>query len=130
MALSTAIIFCVYGQHSFYGPEFMLRLLFFQLKVITKCFLTIKKQSSLRWRKMMKRSLQLVRSLSIFILSFRCWIWLHWILSLFLLLKNVINTLQALSASKIVRRMKLKFSKAWISFLKLPLPIDVYKEVT
>ncbi|XP_038887733.1 protein NUCLEOLAR COMPLEX ASSOCIATED 4 isoform X2 [Benincasa hispida] len=30
---------------------------------------------------------------------------------------------------EIVRRMKLKFSKAWISFLKLPLPIDVYKEV-
>lgn len=26
--------------------------------------------------------------------------------------------------------MKLKFTKAWISFLRLPLPLDVYKEVT
>lgn len=44
-------------------------------------------------------------------------------------LKMKENDEEALSASKIVRRMKLKFSKAWISFLKLPLPIDVYKEV-
>ncbi|KAK6923531.1 CCAAT-binding factor [Dillenia turbinata] len=27
------------------------------------------------------------------------------------------------------KRMKLKFTKAWISFLRLPLPIDLYKEV-
>ncbi|KAK6923651.1 CCAAT-binding factor [Dillenia turbinata] len=27
------------------------------------------------------------------------------------------------------KKMKLKFTKAWISFLRLPLPIDVYKEV-
>ncbi|XP_068639743.1 protein NUCLEOLAR COMPLEX ASSOCIATED 4 [Aristolochia californica] len=31
--------------------------------------------------------------------------------------------------SLITKRMKLKFSKAWMSFLKLPLPLDVYKEV-
>ncbi|XP_077219879.1 CCAAT-binding factor isoform X2 [Tasmannia lanceolata] len=29
----------------------------------------------------------------------------------------------------ITKKMKLKFTKAWISFLRLPLPIDVYKEV-
>ncbi|KAL0560895.1 hypothetical protein IC582_001312 [Cucumis melo] len=44
-------------------------------------------------------------------------------------LKMKKNDEEVLTASKIVRRMKLKFSKAWISFLKLPLPIDVYKEV-
>lgn len=27
------------------------------------------------------------------------------------------------------KKLKLKFTKAWISFLKLPLPLDVYKEV-
>ncbi|XP_051144323.1 protein NUCLEOLAR COMPLEX ASSOCIATED 4 isoform X2 [Andrographis paniculata] len=27
------------------------------------------------------------------------------------------------------KKMKLKFTKAWISFLRLPLPLDVYKEV-
>jgi len=25
--------------------------------------------------------------------------------------------------------MKLKFTKAWIAYLRLPLPLDVYKEV-
>ncbi|KAG7579457.1 CCAAT-binding factor [Arabidopsis thaliana x Arabidopsis arenosa] len=34
-----------------------------------------------------------------------------------------------LSPTTISKRMKLKFTKAWISFLRLPLPIDVYKEV-
>ncbi|PWA84557.1 nucleolar complex protein [Artemisia annua] len=33
------------------------------------------------------------------------------------------------SPSKISKKMKMKFSKAWMSFLALPLPIDVYKEV-
>ncbi|KAE8008901.1 hypothetical protein FH972_005371 [Carpinus fangiana] len=34
-----------------------------------------------------------------------------------------------LSAAKISKKMKLKFTKAWISFLRLTLPLDVYKEV-
>ncbi|KAJ8769949.1 hypothetical protein K2173_009031 [Erythroxylum novogranatense] len=34
-----------------------------------------------------------------------------------------------LSASSIAKKMKLKFTKAWITFLRLPLPLDVYKEV-
>ncbi|KAJ8511979.1 hypothetical protein OPV22_002413 [Ensete ventricosum] len=33
------------------------------------------------------------------------------------------------SSSHIAKKIKLKFAKAWISFLKLPLPVDVYKEV-
>ncbi|XP_076921892.1 protein NUCLEOLAR COMPLEX ASSOCIATED 4-like [Bidens hawaiensis] len=33
------------------------------------------------------------------------------------------------SSTIISKKMKLKFSKAWMSFLTLPLPIDVYKEV-
>ncbi|CAI9288422.1 unnamed protein product [Lactuca saligna] len=33
------------------------------------------------------------------------------------------------SLANISKKMKLKFSKAWMSFLRLPLPIDVYKEV-
>ncbi|XP_064987752.1 protein NUCLEOLAR COMPLEX ASSOCIATED 4-like isoform X2 [Musa acuminata AAA Group] len=33
------------------------------------------------------------------------------------------------SSSHITKKIKLKFAKAWISFLKLPLPVDVYKEV-
>ncbi|XP_043712977.1 protein NUCLEOLAR COMPLEX ASSOCIATED 4 isoform X2 [Telopea speciosissima] len=33
------------------------------------------------------------------------------------------------SLSNIAKRMKLKFTKAWLSFLRLPLPLDVYKEV-
>ncbi|PRQ25192.1 putative nucleolar complex protein [Rosa chinensis] len=36
---------------------------------------------------------------------------------------------KALSAANIVKKMKLKFTKAWLSFLRLPLPLDVYKEV-
>ncbi|TKY56718.1 Nucleolar complex protein 4-like [Spatholobus suberectus] len=34
-----------------------------------------------------------------------------------------------LSAAKITKKMKLKFTKAWIAYLRLPLPLDVYKEV-
>ncbi|KAL3730991.1 hypothetical protein ACJRO7_027937 [Eucalyptus globulus] len=34
-----------------------------------------------------------------------------------------------LSATKIAKKIKLKFTKAWISFLRLPLPLDIYKEV-
>ncbi|KAG5081236.1 hypothetical protein AAZX31_02G230100 [Glycine max] len=34
-----------------------------------------------------------------------------------------------LSAAKIAKKMKLKFTKAWIAYLRLPLPHDVYKEV-
>ncbi|KAI3442365.1 uncharacterized protein J3R85_001098 [Psidium guajava] len=34
-----------------------------------------------------------------------------------------------LSATKIAKKIKLKFTKSWISFLRLPLPLDVYKEV-
>ncbi|XP_022744037.1 nucleolar complex protein 4 homolog B-like [Durio zibethinus] len=34
-----------------------------------------------------------------------------------------------LSPAAIAKKMKLKFTKAWISFLRLPIPIDVYKEV-
>lgn len=33
------------------------------------------------------------------------------------------------SPVKMAKKMKLKFTKAWISFLRLPLPLDVYKEV-
>ncbi|XP_038972452.1 LOW QUALITY PROTEIN: glutamate receptor 3.1-like [Phoenix dactylifera] len=33
------------------------------------------------------------------------------------------------STSHITKKLKLKFTKAWISFLKLELPLDVYKEV-
>ncbi|KAL1308189.1 hypothetical protein AAHE18_17G088100 [Arachis hypogaea] len=34
-----------------------------------------------------------------------------------------------LFAAKIAKKMKLKFTQAWLSFLRLPLPLDVYKEV-
>ncbi|KAL9685424.1 hypothetical protein QQ045_022874 [Rhodiola kirilowii] len=34
-----------------------------------------------------------------------------------------------LSTEKVLKKMKLKFTKAWTSFLRLPLPLDVYKEV-
>ncbi|OAY52225.1 protein NUCLEOLAR COMPLEX ASSOCIATED 4 [Manihot esculenta] len=39
------------------------------------------------------------------------------------------NKDNGLSAANISKKMKLKFTKAWISFLRLPLPVDVYKEV-
>ena len=79
----------------------------------------------------MKRSLQLVHSLSVF--SFSLFgLGLATLNSIIIPpFKNIIdNILQVLTASKIVRKMKPKFTKAWISFLRLPLPIDVYKEVT
>lgn len=41
----------------------------------------------------------------------------------------VIWCIQVLSPATIAKKMKLKFTKAWISFLRLPIPIDVYKEV-
>ncbi|KAK7321498.1 hypothetical protein VNO77_32210 [Canavalia gladiata] len=34
-----------------------------------------------------------------------------------------------LSAARIAKKMKLKFTKAWIAYLRLPLPLEVYKEV-
>ncbi|KAK6143323.1 hypothetical protein DH2020_023671 [Rehmannia glutinosa] len=40
-----------------------------------------------------------------------------------------ISSAQVLSSRDVSKKMKLKFSKAWISFLRLPLPLDVYKEV-
>ncbi|XP_078163578.1 LOW QUALITY PROTEIN: CCAAT-binding factor [Carex rostrata] len=33
------------------------------------------------------------------------------------------------STSVITKKLKLKFTKAWLSFLKVPLPLDLYKEV-
>lgn len=37
--------------------------------------------------------------------------------------------LQLLPSRNVSKKMKLKFTKAWIAFLKLPIPLDVYKEV-
>ncbi|CAI0471333.1 unnamed protein product, partial [Linum tenue] len=34
-----------------------------------------------------------------------------------------------ISTASIVKKMKVKFTNAWISFLRLPLPLDIYKEV-
>ncbi|KAI3447882.1 hypothetical protein Pfo_004547 [Paulownia fortunei] len=36
---------------------------------------------------------------------------------------------KVLSSRNVAKKLKLKFTKAWISFLRLPLPLDVYKEV-
>ncbi|GMI83787.1 EMBRYO DEFECTIVE 2762, NucleOlar Complex associated 4 [Hibiscus trionum] len=44
-------------------------------------------------------------------------------------LKTEKRTNNVLSPATIAKKMKLKFTKAWISFLRLPIPIDVYKEV-
>ncbi|KAK3205704.1 hypothetical protein Dsin_019750 [Dipteronia sinensis] len=44
-------------------------------------------------------------------------------------LKSDKNNNNVLSPDTIVRKMKLKFTKAWIAFLRLPLPMDIYKEV-
>ncbi|KAL2317253.1 hypothetical protein Fmac_031129 [Flemingia macrophylla] len=41
----------------------------------------------------------------------------------------LIAMLNVLSSAKIAKKMKLKFTKAWITYLRLPLPLDVYKEV-
>ncbi|KDP35542.1 hypothetical protein JCGZ_08980 [Jatropha curcas] len=43
-------------------------------------------------------------------------------------LKSEKHNNTGLSAANISKKMKLKFTKAWISFLRLPLPVDVYKE--
>ncbi|KAJ6904553.1 hypothetical protein NC652_022538 [Populus alba x Populus x berolinensis] len=43
-------------------------------------------------------------------------------------LKSEKHDNDVLSAGNYAKKMKLKFTKAWISFLRLPLPIDVYKE--
>ncbi|BAT81258.1 hypothetical protein LR48_Vigan07g075000 [Vigna angularis] len=45
------------------------------------------------------------------------------------LLKSKKPNKNVLSAEKITKKMKLKFTKAWIAYLRLPLPLDVYKEV-
>ncbi|TYJ00213.1 hypothetical protein E1A91_A13G071500v1 [Gossypium mustelinum] len=39
------------------------------------------------------------------------------------------QTNNVLSPASIAKKMKLKFTKAWISFLRLPIPVNVYKEV-
>ncbi|KAH0686821.1 hypothetical protein KY290_020196 [Solanum tuberosum] len=39
------------------------------------------------------------------------------------------TNIKVLSPANIAKKMKLKFTKAWISFLRLTLPVDVYKEV-
>lgn len=44
-------------------------------------------------------------------------------------LKSQMRSKNVLSATKIAKKMKLKFTKAWITYLRLPLPLDVYKEV-
>lgn len=43
--------------------------------------------------------------------------------------KDESTNIKVLSPANIAKKMKLKFTKAWISFLRLPLPVDVYKEV-
>ncbi|XP_058754719.1 protein NUCLEOLAR COMPLEX ASSOCIATED 4-like [Vicia villosa] len=44
-------------------------------------------------------------------------------------LKSKKHKSNVLSAARIAKKMKLKFTKAWIAYLRLPLPLDVYKEV-
>uniref|UniRef100_A0ACD5UUR9 Uncharacterized protein n=1 Tax=Avena sativa TaxID=4498 RepID=A0ACD5UUR9_AVESA len=44
-------------------------------------------------------------------------------------LKGEKNSSEGSSATHINKKLKVKFSKAWLAFLKLPLPLDVYKEV-
>ncbi|XP_020260143.1 nucleolar complex protein 4 homolog isoform X2 [Asparagus officinalis] len=36
---------------------------------------------------------------------------------------------EASSVNRILKKIKLKFTNAWLSFLRLPLPLDIYKEV-
>ncbi|XP_059296795.1 protein NUCLEOLAR COMPLEX ASSOCIATED 4 isoform X2 [Lycium ferocissimum] len=43
--------------------------------------------------------------------------------------KDESTNIKVLSPANIAKKMKLKFTKAWISFLRLPLSVDVYKEV-
>lgn len=44
-------------------------------------------------------------------------------------LKSKKRNNNVLSAARIAKKMKLKFTKAWIAYLRLPLPLDVFKEV-
>ncbi|GAU51289.1 hypothetical protein TSUD_247240 [Trifolium subterraneum] len=44
-------------------------------------------------------------------------------------LKSKKRNNNVLSAARLAKKMKLKFTKAWIAYLRLPLPLDVYKEV-
>ncbi|CAJ2628308.1 unnamed protein product [Trifolium pratense] len=44
-------------------------------------------------------------------------------------LKSKKRNNNVLSATRLAKKMKLKFTKAWIAYLRLPLPLDVYKEV-
>ncbi|XP_038692201.1 protein NUCLEOLAR COMPLEX ASSOCIATED 4-like isoform X2 [Tripterygium wilfordii] len=44
-------------------------------------------------------------------------------------LKSEKSNSNALPAATIAKKMKLKFTKAWLAFLRLPLPVNVYKEV-
>ncbi|CAI8586129.1 unnamed protein product [Vicia faba] len=44
-------------------------------------------------------------------------------------LKSKKHKSNVLSAARFAKKMKLKFTKAWIAYLRLPLPLDVYKEV-
>lgn len=39
------------------------------------------------------------------------------------------STKNGFSLNNVSKKMKLKFTKAWMSFLRLPLPLEVYKEV-
>ncbi|XP_039172382.1 protein NUCLEOLAR COMPLEX ASSOCIATED 4-like [Eucalyptus grandis] len=50
---------------------------------------------------------------------------------LYILLVNLLpfNIFLVFSATKIAKKIKLMFTKSWISFLRLPLPLDAYKEV-
>ncbi|KAM3341406.1 hypothetical protein P3S68_029041 [Capsicum galapagoense] len=43
--------------------------------------------------------------------------------------KDESTNIKVLSPANIAKKMKLRFTKAWISFLGLPLPVDLYKEV-
>ncbi|GAU51290.1 hypothetical protein TSUD_247230 [Trifolium subterraneum] len=43
-------------------------------------------------------------------------------------LKSKKRNNNVLSAARLAKKMKLKFTKAWIAYLRLPLPLDVYKE--
>ncbi|AES99289.1 putative nucleolar complex protein [Medicago truncatula] len=44
-------------------------------------------------------------------------------------LKSKKRNNNVLSAARIAKKMKLKFTKAWIAYLRLPLPLDLFKEV-
>ncbi|OVA00640.1 CCAAT-binding factor [Macleaya cordata] len=42
---------------------------------------------------------------------------------------TILLLMQVMSTSQIAKKMKLKFTRTWLSFLRLKLPLDVYKEV-